>query len=36
VMTDRTKAINPFLTEDALDRVAAALAECSCSSPTGG
>jgi len=36
VMTDRTKAINPFLTEDALDRVAAALADCSCSSPTGG
>ena len=27
VMTDRTKAINPFVTEDALDRVAAALAE---------
>jgi serine-type D-Ala-D-Ala carboxypeptidase/endopeptidase (penicillin-binding protein 4) len=33
VMTDRTKAINPFLTEDALDRVTAALAECSCSRP---
>ena len=31
VMTDRTKAINPFVTEDALDRVAAALADCSCS-----
>lgn len=33
VMTDRTKAINPFVTEDALDRVAAALADCSCSRP---
>lgn len=33
VMTDRTKAINPFVTESALDRVAAALAECSCSRP---
>jgi D-alanyl-D-alanine carboxypeptidase/D-alanyl-D-alanine-endopeptidase (penicillin-binding protein 4) len=31
VMTDRTKAINPFVTEAALDRVAAALARCSCS-----
>jgi D-alanyl-D-alanine carboxypeptidase/D-alanyl-D-alanine-endopeptidase (penicillin-binding protein 4) len=33
VMTDRTKSINPFLTEAALDRVAAALADCSCSRP---
>ena len=33
VMTDRTKAINPFVTEAALDRVVAALAECSCSRP---
>jgi D-alanyl-D-alanine carboxypeptidase/D-alanyl-D-alanine-endopeptidase (penicillin-binding protein 4) len=33
VMTDRTKSVNPFITEDALDRVAAALADCSCSSP---
>ncbi len=36
VMTDRTKSINPFVTEAALDRVAAALADCTCSSPTGG
>ena len=36
VMTDRTKAINPFVTEDALDRVAAALAECTCSKPSLG
>ena len=34
VMTDRTKAVNPFVTEDALDRVAAALADCSCTSQT--
>ena len=34
VMSDRTKAINPFVTEAALDRVAAALAECTCSSPS--
>ncbi|MGH3458407.1 D-alanyl-D-alanine carboxypeptidase/D-alanyl-D-alanine endopeptidase [Aeromicrobium sp.] len=33
VMTDRTKSINPFVTEAALDRVVAALADCSCSSP---
>jgi D-alanyl-D-alanine carboxypeptidase/D-alanyl-D-alanine-endopeptidase (penicillin-binding protein 4) len=33
VMTDRTKSVNPFVTEDALDRVAAALADCACSSP---
>lgn len=33
VMTDRTKSINPFVTEAALDRVAAALAGCTCSSP---
>ena len=33
VMVDRTKSINPFVTEAALDRVAAALADCSCSSP---
>ena len=32
VMTDRTKAVNPFVTEAALDRVAAALADCDCSS----
>jgi serine-type D-Ala-D-Ala carboxypeptidase/endopeptidase (penicillin-binding protein 4) len=31
VMTDRTKAVNPFVTEAALDRVAAALAGCRCS-----
>jgi D-alanyl-D-alanine carboxypeptidase/D-alanyl-D-alanine-endopeptidase (penicillin-binding protein 4) len=31
VMTDRTSAINPFVTQSALDRVAAALASCSCS-----
>ncbi len=31
VMTDATKSVNPFVTEDALDRVAAALAECTCS-----
>ena len=36
VMTDRTKSFNPFVTEDALDRVAAALADCTCSSPSGG
>ena len=36
VMTDRTKAINPFVTEAALDRVAAALAECTCSKPSLG
>jgi hypothetical protein len=33
VMTDRTKSVNPFVTEDALDRVVAALADCTCSSP---
>jgi D-alanyl-D-alanine carboxypeptidase/D-alanyl-D-alanine-endopeptidase (penicillin-binding protein 4) len=33
VMVDRTKAINPFETEASLDRVAAALADCRCSSP---
>jgi D-alanyl-D-alanine carboxypeptidase/D-alanyl-D-alanine-endopeptidase (penicillin-binding protein 4) len=33
VMTDRTKAINPFVTEAALDSVAAALADCTCSRP---
>ena len=33
VMTDRTKAVNPFVTQAALDRVAAALADCTCSSP---
>ena len=33
VMVDRTKSVNPFVTEDALDRVAAALADCSCSRP---
>jgi D-alanyl-D-alanine carboxypeptidase/D-alanyl-D-alanine-endopeptidase (penicillin-binding protein 4) len=33
VMVDRTKSINPFVTEAALDRVAAALADCRCSSP---
>ena len=33
VMIDRTKSINPFVTEAALDRVAAALADCRCSSP---
>ncbi|TXL57908.1 D-alanyl-D-alanine carboxypeptidase/D-alanyl-D-alanine endopeptidase [Aeromicrobium terrae] len=31
VMTDRTSAINGFVTQAALDRVAAALAKCSCS-----
>lgn len=31
MMTDRTKAVNPFVTEAALDRVAAALARCQCS-----
>jgi D-alanyl-D-alanine carboxypeptidase/D-alanyl-D-alanine-endopeptidase (penicillin-binding protein 4) len=31
VMTDRAKGINPFVTQAALDRVAAALAECTCS-----
>jgi D-alanyl-D-alanine carboxypeptidase/D-alanyl-D-alanine-endopeptidase (penicillin-binding protein 4) len=31
VMTDRTTAINGFVTQAALDRVAAALATCSCS-----
>ncbi|MGH3473943.1 MAG: D-alanyl-D-alanine carboxypeptidase/D-alanyl-D-alanine endopeptidase, partial [Aeromicrobium sp.] len=36
VMSDRTKAINPFVTEAALDRVAAALADCICTSSTGG
>jgi D-alanyl-D-alanine carboxypeptidase/D-alanyl-D-alanine-endopeptidase (penicillin-binding protein 4) len=36
VMTDRTSSVNPFVTEVALDRVVAALADCSCSSPTGG
>jgi len=30
VMTDRTKSVNPFVTEAALDRVAAALADCAC------
>ena len=33
VMTDRTKSVNPFVTELALDRVTAALARCSCSTP---
>ena len=33
VMVDRTKSINPFATEVALDRVVAALADCRCSSP---
>jgi D-alanyl-D-alanine carboxypeptidase/D-alanyl-D-alanine-endopeptidase (penicillin-binding protein 4) len=33
VMTDRTKSVNPFATEAALDRVVAALADCACSSP---
>lgn len=33
VMTDRTRSINPFVTQAALDRVAAALADCTCSSP---
>jgi len=36
VMTDRTKSVNPFVTEDALDRVAAALADCTCSTPVAG
>jgi D-alanyl-D-alanine carboxypeptidase/D-alanyl-D-alanine-endopeptidase (penicillin-binding protein 4) len=36
VMTDRTKSVNPFVTEDALDRVAAALADCACSKPSLG
>jgi D-alanyl-D-alanine carboxypeptidase/D-alanyl-D-alanine-endopeptidase (penicillin-binding protein 4) len=33
VMVDRTKSVNPFVTEAALDRVVAALADCRCSGP---
>jgi D-alanyl-D-alanine carboxypeptidase/D-alanyl-D-alanine-endopeptidase (penicillin-binding protein 4) len=33
VMADRTKAINPLVTQAALDRVVAALADCTCSTP---
>ena len=33
VTTDRTKSVNPFVTEAAIDRVVAALADCACSTP---